>query len=127
MLQRLVRVSHSLAVLRVLSKTMKNRYGARGSLANSCVNVEMCSFPFVLSIQLQMCLQTLYIHILWDVKRLENLEHCVSIYRDKYFLEVDESNGRFFLVVSHFLDDASKSKNLRRCRSLRSKSALVWA
>ena len=43
---------------------------------------------------------------------MENLETCVSIYRVKGFLEVDENNDSFFLVVSHFLDDASKSKNM---------------
>ena len=43
--------------------------------------------------------------------------NCVSIYRFKGFLEVYENNGSFFLVVSHFFDDASKSKNLQRCRS----------
>ena len=103
MLQRLVRVSHSLAVLRVLSKTMKNRYGARGSLANSCVNVEMCSFPFVLSIQLQMCLQTLYIHILWDVKRLENLEHVFLSTETNTFLKsmkVMADSSLWFLISS---------------------------
>ena len=30
---------------------------------------------------------------------------------------VDENNGSFFLVVSHCLDNASKSKNQQRCRS----------
>ena len=28
------------------------------------------------------------------------------------FLEVDENNGSFFLVVSHFFDDASKGKKM---------------
>ena len=36
---------------------------------------------------------------------IENLEQCVSIYRVKGFLEVDETNRSFFLVFSHFFDD----------------------
>ena len=44
---------------------------------------------------------------------MKNLEQFVSIYRVKGFLEVDGINGSFFLLVSHFLDDASKSKNLQ--------------
>ena len=42
---------------------------------------------------------------------------CLFLSRVKGFLEVDEHNGSFFLVVSHFFDDASKGKILRRCRS----------
>ena len=42
---------------------------------------------------------------------MESLEQCVTIYIVKCFLEV-ENNVSFFLVVSHFLDDASKSKKM---------------
>ena len=38
---------------------------------------------------------------------MENLKRCVSINRVKGFLEVDENNGSFFLVVSHFFDEES--------------------
>ena len=51
----------------------------------------------------------------WDAIRMENPKQFVCIYRTKGF-EVDENSGSFFLVVSRFFDDASKHKNLRRCR-----------
>ena len=44
-----------------------------------------------------------------DAIRVKNPEQFVSVYRVKGFLKVDENNVNFFLVVSHFLDDASKS------------------
>ena len=99
-----------------------------GLLGEPFVNVDICSFPF----GSQYNCKGVYIHcmygfdvLLWDAIRLENLEHFVPIYGVKGFLEVDEHNGSFFLVVSHFLDDASKRKNLRRYRSWGSKSVLV--
>ena len=46
---------------------------------------------------------------------MKNPEHFVSVNRVKCFLEVDGNNASLYLVASHFLDDASKSKNLRRC------------
>ena len=45
---------------------------------------------------------------------MKNQQQFVFVYRVKCFLEVDEDNGSLFLVDSHFLDDASKSKNLLR-------------
>ena len=50
-------------------------------------------------------------NVLQDAICTKNQEQFVSVYQVKGFLEV-EGNGSLFLVVSHFLDNTSKSKNL---------------
>ena len=43
----------------------------------------------------------------------KNQEQLVSVYRVKYFLQVDEDNGCFILMVSSITDDTFDSKNMR--------------
>ena len=51
---------------------------------------------------------------------MENVEQFVSINRIKGLLEVDENKGSFFLVVSHFLEDADSRGQIRSGLGVRS-------
>ena len=94
---------------------MMNRYGARGSpLRTPVLTLKFVVSPSGVSTTVKV-FHTSFVWIwrspLGCQTHRESRTVCFYL-RVKGFLEVNENNGNLFLVVSHFLDDASKSKNL---------------
>ena len=96
---------------------MMNKYGARRSPLRTPVLI----LTFVVSPTGISTTEMFFIHylygfddLLWDAIRMKNPEQFIYVYRVKGFLEVDDNNGSFFLVVSHFLDDARICEDVDR-------------